>query len=99
SLYLDGVPVASVSTPTYSHPWINLAHGHHVAAIDVTDGCGNTSFVEAPFDYGDDPPVVHAISVSTTMPKKPRLTIDATDDLAVTRIDVLRGSTLVATLT
>ncbi len=98
-LYLDGVPVASISTPTYTHPWTNLAYGHHVAAIDVTDRCGNQTFIEAPFDHGDEPPVVHSISVDSTMPKKPRLTIDATDDIAVSRIDILRGSTLVATVT
>jgi len=91
--------VATVSTVTETYPWTNLAPGHHVAALDVSDLCGNQTFVESPFDFTDDPPMVRSISVDSTAPKKPILTIDASDDVGVQRIDILRDGTLVTSLT
>ncbi len=98
-LFLDGAPVASIPTASSEHAWPNLSHGQHTVAVNVSDKCGNATHVERQFTYINDPPEVLSVAVDSSMPKQPRLTIDATDDVAVTRIDILREGTNVGTLT
>ncbi|MBI4509012.1 MAG: M4 family metallopeptidase [Deltaproteobacteria bacterium] len=98
-VFLDGAPAGSFATALHNQPWPNLPAGPHTVGVEVSDNCGNTTYVEDEFQYSNAPPEVLSISVDSATPKRPRLTIDATDDVAITRIEILRGSTIVGTLT
>jgi Zn-dependent metalloprotease len=98
-IFLDGQPAGSISSLIHNQPWPNLPAGPHTVRVEATDRCGNTATAEQAFQYQNAPPEVLSVSVNSTLPKKPRLTIDATDDVAVVRIEILRGGTNVGTLT
>ncbi len=97
--YLDGALFISLSTtPASVFLASGLSPGPHTASVVVTDRCGNTATLSAPFvKENASPPVITGITRNDADKKKPVFTVDCFSQSGVHHVEVRRNGSIIGT--
>ncbi|RKH28725.1 hypothetical protein D7Y13_16120 [Corallococcus praedator] len=89
SLYVDANLVAQPTTPSYLLEFgASMAGGPHMFQALVRDRCGNLTNFQTVFVKDVTPPVITSILRDDSQPKKPKFTVQCTDDEAVHHVEM-----------
>ncbi|RYZ43434.1 MAG: hypothetical protein EOO71_03515 [Myxococcaceae bacterium] len=89
SLYVDANLVAQPTTPGYLLEFgASMAGGPHMFQALVRDRCGNLTNFQTVFVKDVTPPVITSVLRDDSQPKKPKFTVQCTDDEAVHHVEM-----------